>query len=76
MTILAQCERLTNAKSLAQIARKREGKRTKLAQTQCKPSSVLADSESRMTGFDDLVEADGEIVKLTQLPEDMVVVSV
>ena len=37
---------------------------------------VLVVSESRMTGFDDLVEVDGDTVKLTQLPEDMVVVSV
>jgi endonuclease YncB( thermonuclease family) len=37
---------------------------------------VLLIAESRMTGFDDLVEVDGNLVKLISQPEDMVVVSI
>lgn len=37
---------------------------------------VIIVSESRTTGFDNLLEADGDTIKMTHLPEDLIVVSV
>ena len=37
---------------------------------------VLIISEGRMTGFDDLVKVEGDTVKMSHLPEDLVIVSV
>jgi hypothetical protein len=37
---------------------------------------VFIVSESRSTGFDDVISVDGDIIRMTNLPEDMVIVSV
>lgn len=37
---------------------------------------VFIVSEGRSTGFDDIIEVDGDTIRMTALPEDMVIVSV